>query len=57
MEFWEFCVIVYVENVEDESKQEKEERENRENNADHPYYDEQNNERLYLDHVFVIVEN
>ena len=28
-----------------------------ENNEDRPCYDEQNNERLYSDHVFVIVEN
>jgi hypothetical protein len=30
---------------------------NKVNNVNHRYYDEQNNERLYLDHVFVINVN
>jgi hypothetical protein len=29
-------------------------RENKVNNVNHLYYDEQNNEILYLDHVFLI---
>ena len=32
-------------------------RVNRVNNVNHRYYDEQNNEILYLDHVFVINSN
>lgn len=54
MEFWEFFVVVFVVNVKDESMLVIMEIMNMENSVNHQYYDEQNNEISYLDHVFVI---
>ena len=54
MELLEFFVIAYVVNVKDEQMQVIMVRENKVNNVNHLYYDEQNNEILYLDHVYVI---
>ena len=54
MEFLEFSLIVYAAIGVAELKLEIRATENKVNNANHLYYDEQNNEISYSDHVIVI---